>query len=658
MSFQISDIVLYGYNKEKRILALNQGKLNIITGGSKTGKSALIEIVDYCLGSSKCRIPEGVIRKNVEWVGLRLNLLQGQAFIARQLPEKGQQSSSSIIYYDIQNEITIPDYRELKQTTTPDSLEVLLTQHVGITENIHQPSEGQTRNPLSANIRHSLFFNYQQQSEVISNKLLFHKQGEDFVPQAIKDVLPYFLGAIDKNHVEKLSELKRLRQSLKVLERKLMEEKSIQGTGYSRAQMLFTEAANLGMFEAGNNPTTWEEYINALKDIIKKPVNPENEIERENATYKELQEERDNLIVTQRRLKDQLSSIESLLNDKNDYSTAIDSHLSRLRSINLFESNDQHAHKCPLCDTTLADDLIPTVDNIKNSIQRFEGKVRSSEERSIKIDETIRTLREDLEEIKEELRVNRERMYALQESDKNLEEFTDRSNKRAYVLGRIQLYLESLPNITITSTLNEDIKGITDLIEKLETELSLGIIQEKLVSILSIISTDLSDWAKQLQLEHSENPLRLDLRNLTVVADTEEGPIPMENMGSGENWVGLHLAVHLGLHKWFVNKNRPVARFLFIDQPSQVYFPADPNVISAEDEQANEDWDAVKRMFRITLDVVNTLTPNFQVIITDHADIAEDWFQDSVIERWRGAEKLVPISWYKDRNETEQRSED
>ena len=35
--------------------------INIVTGRSSTGKSALIEIFDYCFGSSEYTVPEGVI---------------------------------------------------------------------------------------------------------------------------------------------------------------------------------------------------------------------------------------------------------------------------------------------------------------------------------------------------------------------------------------------------------------------------------------------------------------------------------------------------------------------------------------------------------------------------------------------------------------------
>ena len=57
MSFQIKDIVFYGHNGEMRRLELSPGRLNIITGASKTGKTALIAVLEYCFGSSECQIP-------------------------------------------------------------------------------------------------------------------------------------------------------------------------------------------------------------------------------------------------------------------------------------------------------------------------------------------------------------------------------------------------------------------------------------------------------------------------------------------------------------------------------------------------------------------------------------------------------------------------
>ena len=67
---QIKNIILYKDAEHQRVLSFELGKVNIITGESKSGKTALINIVDYCLGSRECKIADGVIM----FIGLLLLL--------------------------------------------------------------------------------------------------------------------------------------------------------------------------------------------------------------------------------------------------------------------------------------------------------------------------------------------------------------------------------------------------------------------------------------------------------------------------------------------------------------------------------------------------------------------------------------------------------
>jgi hypothetical protein len=179
----------------------------------------------------------------------------------------------------------------------------------------------------------------------------------------------------------------------------------------------------------------------------------------------------------------------------------------------------------------------------------------------------------------------------------------------------------------------------------LEDELSDERVRERIESITSILGRRMTDWARELELEHSKYPLRLEIKKLTIVADTADGPVPMDRMGSGENWVGYHLIAHLALHEWFTERSRPVPRFLFLDQPSQVYFPPEKDVDGSMSMVGEDDRRAVSRMFRFVFDVVEKLSPGFQVVITEHADINEAWYQDAVVERWRGGAKLIPDDW-------------
>lgn len=644
MSFQILDIVLYNNAGAQRVLSLKPGKMNIITGASKTGKTALIEIIDYCMGSDDCGIPEGIIRKTVQWVAMRIKVTKGQVFIARKLPEPGVKSSSEV-FYEVKTEVEIPAYSILKQTTNPQTLIALLTKHSGIGENLNIPSSEQTRNPLSANIKHAKFLCFQQQSEIISNRYLFHKQGEPFIPQAIKDTLPYFMGAVTENHVVKMERLRDLRQKLKRLERRLSESESILGDGISRASSLLSEAKDFGLFSE-EQPDKWEGCIKVLQRIQSKPFDPEKEMELEGDAFKQLQIERDQLTQNLRRLKDELAASKTLITEKQDFSHESKEHVSRLQSIGLFTSNDTDGHsECPLCQSALKPRILPQVKDIENSIEKISKQVRVMDEHSPKMQKIIRTIEARIKDIKLRLEQNREALDAIQVSNERLLKIRDQNAKRAHILGRIGLYLESIPPVEDSSGLKKEISLLKEEITSLEDELSDEVIQDRIASIISIMSKDMSLWARELKLEHSEFPLRLDLKQLTVVADTEDGPIPMFKMGSGENWVGYHLITHLALHKWFVKKKRPVPRILFIDQPSQVYFPADKDINGAMDSIENEDREAVARMYKLALNVIKELEGNLQIILTDHADINEKWFQDCVVDRWRGGKKLVPEEW-------------
>ena len=75
-------------------------------------------------------------------------------------------------------------------------------------------------------------------------------------------------------------------------------------------------------------------------------------------------------------------------------------------------------------------------------------------------------------------------------------------------------------------------------------------------------------------------------------------------------------------------------RFIFIDQPSQVYFPEDEDWQRQENGTPGigEDRQKVERMYKLAYDVVQMLGDQFQVIVTDHANINQPWFQDSVVE--------------------------
>lgn len=88
-------------------------------------------------------------------------------------------------------------------------------------------------------------------------------------------------------------------------------------------------------------------------------------------------------------------------------------------------------------------------------------------------------------------------------------------------------------------------------------------------------------------------------------------------------------------------------RFLFLDQPTQVYYPSDQDadLQGSVDALPDDDRRAVAAMFRLIFEVVQALAPNFQIIVCDHADLRDEQFQQAVVERWRNGHALIPQEW-------------
>jgi len=646
MSFQVGDIFLYSFDGELRTVSFRAGAVNVITGSSKTGKTALISILDYCLASTSCDIPEGVIRQTVQWVGVRLIADGGHIVIARRLPDPGRASSSDI-YYATGANVAIPEYVELIQNTNPPGLESLLSMHVGIGPNVHQPPASQTRDPLTATIRHALFYCFQQQSEVISNRHLFHKQSEQWIPQAIKDTLPYFLGAVDDDHIANLATLRRLRQELRAANRRLAEFEAVRGRGFSKAHELLSEARDQGLSGEPIDSASWEEQVDALRIVqAQTPIMNDAAVDEVGLEYDRLQERRQQLLSVLRAERGQLEAARALAHDRNGYSREAHAQQQRLRSIELINSNgDDASTHCPLCDSELSDVAAPpTVKQMRAAIRQLDEQVRAVDDSGPRMESVVQAIEQRIESLQERLRANRAGLNAIQVENARIQELRDRESRRAHVLGRVSLYLESVPQLEDSSELRREISDLGLQIEELSVEVGDDAIDERIQSILALLGRDMSIWSAALWLEHSEYPLRLDLKRLTVVADGENGPIPMERMGSGENWVGYHLIAHLALHKWFTEHHRPVPRMLFIDQPSQVYFPEDRDW-EQKSGVASEDRQAVARMYSLIHEVVASLDGRMQVIVTDHANIDEPWFQASIVERWRDGLTLIPDSW-------------
>lgn len=174
--------------------------------------------------------------------------------------------------------------------------------------------------------------------------------------------------------------------------------------------------------------------------------------------------------------------------------------------------------------------------------------------------------------------------------------------------------------------------------------------QDRLLSVINGISSMISGYISDLGGEFGHFPARLDLKNLTVVFDRPDRLTYMERTGGGENHLAYHLGALLALHKFAADGSHPIPRFLMIDQPTQVYFPSEEVYKSVggsiEGTESDADMEAVRRLFQLLKNFTDEHVPGFQIIVTEHANLSDDWYQAALVEApWSKPPALVPEEW-------------
>lgn len=651
MNMQIKSIILYNSNGDTRELSFDLGKVNIITGKSNTGKSAIIKIVNYCLGRSTFTIPEGVIRDTVAWYAVLYQLHDSQVFIAKPKPVSNA-SSQSQVYYEVGKELSPPPLSKLIPNSNDEAIVENLSRLIGISPNINIPKDEETREPLEANIKHTSFYLFQDQGEIANQHLLFHRQMEQYIPQTIKDTIPYFLGAVPEDFLKVIQELRCARRKLKIAKRKLEEAESIVGEKISGGQRLVVEGQQIGLIPTDFAPKNDDEIFKALRDAIK--WQPYEILKTPNDRIFKMQEELYKLRQEFQIIQEKINTTESFAREAEGYSKEVNQHLMRLNSINIFDPKENDLDKCPICSSKISQ-KIPKISSIKDALLNLHKNLENVEYERPRVREYIQSMKKEQEilrqQIKEkELNIN----AALNEQDAD-KKMRDKNAAIARVVGRISLYLETVNLVDELSPLHKEIEEAREKVSGFEKKLDVYKREDILSSILSRMSQQMTQWAKKLNLEHKEYPYRFDLKELTVIIDRPDRPFPMERMGGGENWLGCHLITFLALHKIFIEKKRPVPNFIIIDQPSQVYFPSKVEYKGMggtvkEIESVLDDRVAVTRMFDLLFAVCQDLVPNLQIIITEHANLSGKNFQEALVEKpWREGRALIPLDWISNR---------
>lgn len=644
---KIRSIHIYSHDGQCRDLRFKVDGLNVITGRSSTGKSALSEIIEYCMGRSSFNVPEGVIRDKVAWFAVIYQFEKEQVLIAKPTPPGGGVScSTAMLRRGVQ--LQVPEFKDLVVNTDDDSVVELLSRLLGIPENRTEVALENSRDSYDANVKHTFYYLFQKQGLVANKDQLFYRQNEQFQPQAIRDTLPILLGVSSHDRYELESRLRTAQRDLRINSKQLAQARDAVDTSHEQAIGLYSEAKTVGVIgNIDGNPDA-DGAIDALRSALL--WKPETVPDDDGGRISLLEEALSQLRQDRRDIQARIDAARQFAKRAGGYESEAAEQVDRLASIKALPKNpDSGEWQWPFSERNLALES-PVAAVLLNELESLDKELRIATGQRPKLEAYLAELAGKADGIAGAIKQKQAELSGAISANEVIARMGTRNNAAARVVGRISLFLEMLlPNEDI-ARLEAENRRLNNRVKQLEDQIGADDSNERLTSILNNISAHVSRYIQKFDAEFSPYPARLNLPQLTIIFDRPERPVPMGRTGGGENHLAYHLSALLALHLFAAQNNRPIPRFLLIDQPTQVYFPSEQVYKDADGSvqrtEADADLDAVRRLFELLLKFTQEDVPGFQLIVTEHANLRDEWFQEALVEQpWTKPPALVPEDW-------------
>jgi hypothetical protein len=451
-------------------------------------------------------------------------------------------------------------FHRLEVNTDSGALRDELGRRIGIEENLAEPALGSLRQPLEANLGHAALLCLQAQSEIANQTQLFHRQGDRGIEDALRDTLPYFLGAVPRNQALKRARLRDARRNLQRAEAAVRAAEVTAGTIDVELTALLAEARAVGLtdIETTADRTELVEVLQAARHArVLDPPAPADRAEQERRHA--LERDRDAALETLRRVMADRDLLLDQRDGESGYADALQLQAGRLTSLGLLDdtsygageaAGEDGAGSCPACgqqldghDTSAAQ-MRAHLEDLRTQLADLTATQPAQRAALMRLDETATDARNAVT-------VAETALASLVAADLVTAPAT--GGGRDFTRGRIDAILTRV-NAADDIELRR-LRNVRDTaaaaVAALETELDDGDEREQLTSRLLAVGRYMTDYAERLQLEHRGPNVRLDLARLTVVTDTDTGPVPLFRIGSAENWIGYHLITHLALHAYF-----------------------------------------------------------------------------------------------------------
>ena len=654
MMFSINSLILWPRNKEFsfRQVEFASSGVNIITGASRTGKSAIIPIVDYCLGSSECTIPVGIIRDTCEWFGVLFNLNNEQMLLCRREP--GVQKSTGDMFLARGEKIAIPNGIEKNITDTQVRNILNELSSMPFTEIDPTSADNFTSRP---SYRDLMAFIFQPQNVIANNRSLFYNIEKFEHKKKLINIFPFVLGAINAETLSAMQERDKLTKERDKLMRELNNIKVVAENWKQEMLTWLSLSHELGLTSfVADNQTDFSLQVDELKRIVEKN---EDDSVLKSVNVTDISDELLMLRNEEQHLSRELSAAkkryESMLileDSKKRYNDSLQIQQSRLDISGWLRTSQENA-VCPFCGEAHSEPNA-VLDELCNAMEKIEKQAGIVQGISVSFDREFLLVKGEIGVLVEKLAAIRQRIHMESSRPQESASLKYTLTGVSRFLGRMEFAIQTYERIGSDGDLEERISSLNERIDVLNKLLSDGVRGAKEKAALLYIQQEANAIVKRLDVENPDDPIEFDKKDLTIKVKAADGRDNyLWEIGSASNWLAYHISISLAFQKFFQErKGIAVPNFLVLDQPSQVYFPRKGiSEGSSADEDAalilDEDKAAVKKIFATLSSYFDSAKSELQIIVTEHADedVWGEFTNIALIERWRDGEKLVPPEW-------------
>ena len=381
--WNILEIRLYSKDDRNVSLSFKQESVNIITGPSHTGKSAIVEILDYCLGASECHIP-GIVGEKCSWVGVVWGKGKQCFAVTRKLPEGKAKTDNNMCFITGSNPATIlPDSgSSMPASANRNVVNRLVEAQFGIGD-VKGETLGTGREGKRISVRQVTPLILQDDDVIISKTTLLRGMNGDGRRQII-DSIPYFFGISDEKAAANVAKLRRLRGDLHRLEAKEKQRAAILSSETDRGIALLAEAVNLGLLDKPEDlsPDETRQVLASLSSWRpgQRTTTGQDELvglyEREQLLFRDLRTARQNL-----------KAARVVQSEVEEFDKTSDGQRKRLASIGLYQTPTNET-TCPLCNNTSRQDHSSS-DAIRDAIEQLDRELTEVQVEKPRIDEFL-----------------------------------------------------------------------------------------------------------------------------------------------------------------------------------------------------------------------------------------------------------------------------